>query len=316
MINDYVVYDGGQHPELAKLIADRVGSLGILTVKRFADGEIGVNIEESVRDKKVFLIAPTAPPVNDSLMALMISLDAFMRASASEVNVVMPYFGYARQDKKVHPREPITAKLVANMLQLYSNVNRIVTLDLHAPQIQGFFNIPVDHLYGGPLIADYFLEREFHKRNVVVVSPDVSSVSRARGLADVLKCPIAIISKRRPVANEVEIMEIIGDVDDKICIMLDDMIDTGSTLVKGSEALMHRGATEVYMAATHGLFSGKAKNNFMSADHIKEVVCLNTTPMNQYKTFDKLVVLDASSMLAEAIERIAANKSVSEMFNR
>jgi ribose-phosphate pyrophosphokinase len=314
MENDYIVLDGGQHSALALSISDRTNSKGNITVKRFLDGEISVKIGESVRDKKVFLIAPTCPPVNDSLMGLMITLDALRRASATEVSVVMPYFGYARQDKKAHPREPITASMVAHMIQMYSNVSRVIALDLHAPQIQGFFDIPVDHLYGGPLIADHLYKREFHKRNIVIISPDVSSVGRAKNLADVLKCDIAIIAKRRPEAGRVEIMNVIGDVSDKTCIIIDDMIDSGNTIIKGSEALMHHGATDVYVTATHGLFSGDSRNKFMEAEHIKEVICLNSTPMTQEKVFDKLTVIDVAPMLSEAIDRIAKGKSVSEMF--
>lgn len=315
MDSSCVIFTGSSHPELGNLIYSQFVEVGKSTVRRFADGEIGVNIEQSVRNKRVFLVQPTSPPVNDSLMELLITLDAFRRASAKEVNLIIPYYGYARQDKKVKPREPITAKLVAKLIESTNIVKRIVTVDLHSPQIQGFFEIPVDHLYGGPIIANHLYGRNFHYKDLVVVAPDVSSVGRARTLADVLKCPIAIISKRRPEANKVEIMEIVGDVHGKVCVMIDDMIDTGGSIIGGANALMHQGASEVYVAATHGLFSGDAPKKFTEADHITEVICLNTTPITPDKKFDKLRVLDVAPMLSEAMTRIVTNQSISEMFN-
>ena len=242
---------------LAQKIADEVGvELGKLSVDRFSDGEIQINIEESVRGDNVYVIQSTSAPVNDNLMELMIMIDALRRASANTINVVLPYYGYARQDRKARSREPITAKLVANMLQ-NSGVTRIVALDLHAAQIQGFFDIPVDHLMGAPLLADYFIN-EGVAANAVVVSPDHGGVTRARALAEFLKAPIAIIDKRRPRPNVAKIMNIIGDVKGKKCIMIDDMIDTAGTISKGAQALMDAGAEEVYASATHAVLSGPA----------------------------------------------------------
>ena len=242
---------------LAKKIADAVGvPLGKTSVDRFSDGEIRINIEESIRGDEIFIIQSTSAPVNDNLMELLIMIDALRRASASTINVVMPYYGYARQDRKARSREPITAKLVADMLEK-AGADRVIVLDLHAAQIQGFFDIPVDHLMGAPLLADYFLKNGLEK-DAVVVSPDHGGVTRARKLAEFLKAPIAIIDKRRPKANVAEIMNIIGSVDGKRCIIIDDMIDTAGTITLASQALMDAGAKEVYACATHPVLSGPA----------------------------------------------------------
>lgn len=242
---------------LAEKIAAAVGvTLGKTSVDRFSDGEIRINIEESIRGDEVFIIQSTSAPVNDNLMELLIMIDALKRASASVINVVIPYYGYARQDRKARPREPITAKLVADML-VKAGATRVVALDLHAAQIQGFFDIPVDHLMGAPLLADYFLTNGLEK-DAVVVSPDHGGVSRARKLAEFLKAPIAIIDKRRPKANVAEIMNIIGSVDGKKCILIDDMIDTAGTITLAAQALKDAGATEVYACATHPVLSGPA----------------------------------------------------------
>lgn len=268
---------------LAQKIADEVGvELGKLSVDRFSDGEIQINIEESVRGDNVYVIQSTSAPVNDNLMELMIMIDALRRASANTINVVLPYYGYARQDRKARSREPITAKLVANMLQ-NSGVTRIVALDLHAAQIQGFFDIPVDHLMGAPLLADYFIN-EGVAANAVVVSPDHGGVTRARALAEFLKAPIAIIDKRRPRPNVAKIMNIIGDVKGKKCIMIDDMIDTAGTISKGAQALIDAGAEEVYASATHAVLSGPA------------IERLDNSPLKQVVVTDSIQLPDEKQM--------------------
>ncbi len=243
---------------LAEKIAAAVGvELGKSSVTQFSDGEIQVNIEESIRGSHVYVIQSTSSPVNDNLMELLIMIDALKRASAKTINVVMPYYGYARQDRKARAREPITAKLVANMIQK-AGATRMLTLDLHAVQIQGFFDIPVDHLMGAPLIANYFLEKGIKGDDVVVVSPDHGGVTRARKLAEFLKSPIAIIDKRRPKANVAEVMNIIGQVKGKTCVLIDDMIDTAGTITLAANALKEAGATSVYASCTHPVLSGPA----------------------------------------------------------
>lgn len=250
--NEIKIFALNSNKPLAKSIADTVGvELGKSDVKRFSDGEIQINIDESVRGKDVFLVQSTSAPVNDNLMELLIMIDAVKRASAKTINLVMPYYGYARQDRKTRAREPITAKLVADMLQA-AGATRILSLDLHAPQIQGFFDIPVDNLMGAPLLADYFLSHGLEK-DAVVVSPDHGGVTRARKLAEFLKTSIAIVDKRRPKANVAEVMNIIGDVKGKRAIIIDDMIDTAGTITLASQALIDAGATEVYASATHAV---------------------------------------------------------------
>ena len=298
---------------LAQKIADEVGvELGKLSVDRFSDGEIQINIEESVRGDNVYVIQSTSAPVNDNLMELMIMIDALRRASANTINVVLPYYGYARQDRKARSREPITAKLVANMLQ-NSGVTRIVALDLHAAQIQGFFDIPVDHLMGAPLLADYFLN-EGVAANAVVVSPDHGGVTRARALAEFLKTPIAIIDKRRPRPNVAKIMNIIGDVKGKKCIMIDDMIDTAGTISKGAQALMDAGAEEVYASATHAVLSGPAIERLDNSP-LKQVVVTDSIQLPDEKQIDKIVQVSVAPLIGAAIKRINENRPVSPLFN-
>lgn len=298
---------------LAQKIADEVGvELGKLSVDRFSDGEIQINIEESVRGDNVYVIQSTSAPVNDNLMELMIMIDALRRASANTINVVLPYYGYARQDRKARSREPITAKLVANMLQ-NSGVTRIVALDLHAAQIQGFFDIPVDHLMGAPLLADYFIN-EGVAANAVVVSPDHGGVTRARALADFLKAPIAIIDKRRPRPNVAKIMNIIGDVKGKKCIMIDDMIDTAGTISKGAQALMDAGAEEVYASATHAVLSGPAIERLDNSP-LKQVVVTDSIQLPDEKQIDKIVQVSVAPLIGAAIKRINENRPVSPLFN-
>lgn len=298
---------------LAQKIADEVGvELGKLSVDRFSDGEIQINIEESVRGDNVYVIQSTSAPVNDNLMELMIMIDALRRASANTINVVLPYYGYARQDRKARSREPITAKLVANMLQ-NSGVTRIVALDLHAAQIQGFFDIPVDHLMGAPLLADYFIN-EGVAANAVVVSPDHGGVTRARALAEFLKAPIAIIDKRRPRPNVAKIMNIIGDVKGKKCIMIDDMIDTAGTIFKGAQALMDAGAEEVYASATHAVLSGPAIERLDNSP-LKQVVVTDSIQLPDEKQIDKIVQVSVAPLIGAAIKRINENRPVSPLFN-
>lgn len=298
---------------LAQKIADEVGvELGKLSVDRFSDGEIQINIEESVRGDNVYVIQSTSAPVNDNLMELMIMIDALRRASANTINVVLPYYGYARQDRKARSREPITAKLVANMLQ-NSGVTRIVALDLHAAQIQGFFDIPVDHLMGAPLLADYFIN-EGVAANAVVVSPDHGGVTRARALAEFLKAPIAIIDKRRPRPNVAKIMNIIGDVKGKKCIMIDDMIDTAGTISKGAQALMDAGAEEVYASATHAVLSGPTIERLDNSP-LKQVVVTDSIQLPDEKQIDKIVQVSVAPLIGAAIKRINENRPVSPLFN-
>ena len=307
------IFDLNSNRPLAQKIADEVGvELGKLSVDRFSDGEIQINIEESVRGDNVYVIQSTSAPVNDNLMELMIMIDALRRASANTINVVLPYYGYARQDRKARSREPITAKLVANMLQ-NSGVTRIVALDLHAAQIQGFFDIPVDHLMGAPLLADYFIN-EGVAANAVVVSPDHGGVTRARALAEFLKAPIAIIDKRRPRPNVAKIMNIIGDVKGKKCIMIDDMIDTAGTISKGAQALMDAGAEEVYASATHAVLSGPAIERLDNSP-LKQVVVTDSIQLPDEKQIDKIVQVSVAPLIGAAIKRINENRPVSPLFN-
>ncbi|KRL06202.1 ribose-phosphate pyrophosphokinase [Liquorilactobacillus oeni DSM 19972] len=297
---------------LAEKIAASVGvELGKTSVDRFSDGEIRINIEESIRGDEVFIVQSTSAPVNDNLMELLIMIDALRRASASVINVVMPYYGYARQDRKARPREPITAKLVADMI-VKAGADRVVALDLHAAQIQGFFDIPVDHLMGAPLLADYFLNSKLEK-DAVVVSPDHGGVTRARKLAEFLKAPIAIIDKRRPKANVAEVMNIIGSVDGKRCILIDDMIDTAGTITLAAQALKDAGATEVYACATHPVLSGPAIERIENSP-IKKLVVTDSIKLPEEKQIEKLLQVSVGPLIGDAIKRIHENKSVSPLF--
>lgn len=298
---------------LAEKIAKEVGvELGKCSVNQFSDGEIQVNIEESIRGAHVYVIQSTSSPVNDNLMELLIMIDALKRASAATINVVMPYYGYARQDRKARSREPITAKLVANMIEK-AGANRLVCLDLHAAQIQGFFDIPVDHLMGAPLIANYFLDKGIQGDDVVVVSPDHGGVTRARKLAEFLKAPIAIIDKRRPKANVAEVMNIIGHVDGKICVLIDDMIDTAGTITLAANALKEAGAKSVYASCTHAVLSGPATQRIQ--DSAIEY-CLVTDSINlpEDRRIDKIEEISVGKLMGEAIRRIHENKPVSPLF--
>ena len=298
---------------LAEKIAEAVGlELGKISISRFSDGEVKVNVEESIRGAHVYIVQSTSDPVNDNLMELLIMIDALRRASAKTINVVMPYYGYARQERKAQSREPITAKLVANMITI-AGADRVLTLDLHAPQIQGFFDSPVDHLIGVPLLADYFLEKGLFGEDVVVVSPDHGGVVRARKLADFLKSPIAIIDKRRPRPNVSEVMNIIGDVAGKKCIIIDDMIDTAGTITLAAAALLDKGADSVYACCTHAVLSGPAVER-LDESEIKEVIVTDSIQQPEGRHLDKLQTISVGTLVGEAIKRIHENRSVSPLF--
>ena len=308
--NNLKVFTCNANPKLAEEIASYLGiTLGKSHVQNFSDGETNITIDESVRGCDVFIVQSTCAPVNDHLMELLIMIDAMRRASARRITVVMPYYGYARQDRKSRGREPITAKLVANLI-VQAGANRILTMDLHAQQIQGFFDIPVDHLMAMPILADYY--RGLNIEDLVVVSPDMGGVTRARSLAEKLGVPLAIIDKRRPMPNVSEIMNIIGEIKDKNVIMIDDIIDTAGTISNGAAALVERGAKSVYVSCTHAILSGPAYERLANAP-IKEIVTTNTIPAT--KEFDKLTVLSVAPLMGEAILRIHNDDSVSEMFN-
>ncbi|WP_206458784.1 ribose-phosphate diphosphokinase [Anaerovorax sp. IOR16] len=312
VFTDYKIFTGNSNPELAEEIAKIMGKpLGKATVTKFSDGEISVNLWETVRGIDTYIVQPTCDPVNDSLMELLIMIDAMKRASAGRINAVIPYYGYARQDRKAKARDPITAKLVADLLSS-AGADRVVTMDLHAAQIQGYFNIPVDHLLGMPILVKYFMEKNLD--NLVVVSPDHGSVSRARNMAQPLDAPIAIVDKRRPKANVSEVMNIIGDIQDKNVLIVDDMIDTAGTLTNAANALKDLGAKEVYACATHAVLSGPAIERIESSV-IKECVLLNTVQIPQEKRSPKIKVLSVAPLFAEAMIRIFTNDSISKLFD-
>lgn len=306
------ILSGNSNRPLAEAVAKELEiPLSDAEVGKFSDGEISITLPQTVRGKDVFILQSTSNPVNDNLMELLIMIDACKRASAGRITAVMPYFGYARQDRKARPRDPITAKLVADILTS-AGANRVVTMDLHAAQIQGFFEIPVDHLYGAPLLARYFKNKM--DENWVVVSPDMGSVSRARNFASRVNASIAIVDKRRPKANSVEIMNIIGDVKDKTCLMVDDMIDTAGTICQGAEALIKNGAKEVYACCTHGVFSGPAMER-ITASPIKELLVLDTINMPDYvKANPKIKVASVAKLVAKAINTIFSDLSLSAIY--
>jgi ribose-phosphate pyrophosphokinase len=314
---DLRLFSGNANPALAQRIAYELGiSLGRIHLTRFADGEIRAMVEESARGMDVFIVQPTCAPVNDNLMELLIMVDAFRRASARRITLVIPYYGYSRQDKKIKPREPVTARLVADMITT-AGASRALAIDLHAGQIQGFFKMPLDHLYAGPLLAEHFRNAGFVDGNVVVVSPDVGGVSRARAFAEMLDAGIAIISKRRPEPGKVEIMEIIGDVSGKRCIMIDDIIDTAGSISLGARALYDRGASYIAACATHPVLSGPALAKVQGSP-IAELVVTDTIPIPLDKSIDtkKLTTVSVAGLLADAIRRIHHDDSVSELFDR
>lgn len=308
------IFSANANRELSQEITDILGlPLGNASVKHFSDGEISISIDETVRGCDVFVIQPTCQPVNENLMELLIMIDAFRRASAGRINAVIPYFGYARQDRKARARDPISAKLIANLITA-AGADRMITMDLHASQIQGFFDIPVDHLLGVPILAAHYIKRCFTGEDLVVVSPDLGSVTRARNFADKLGAPLAIIDKRRQKANESEVMNLIGDVEGKRAILVDDMIDTAGTLTKGAEALINHGAKEVYACCTHPVLSGPAIRRIKDSP-IKELVVTNTIPLTENKQIPKIRTLSIAPVLAETIERVYENIPVSPLFD-
>jgi len=309
------IITGNANPALAQAIADHLDMpLTAAEVTHFADGEIRVKINESVRGCDIFLVQPTCPPSSENIMELLILTDALKRASARRIIAVVPYYGYARQEKKASGREPITAKLIADLITV-AGANRIIVVDMHVPSIQGFFNLPVDHLPAGPILADYLRRAGFENENTVVVSPDVGGVGTARALADRLKASLAIIAKRRPEANQAEVMEVIGDLKGKRAVFVDDMIDTGGSLTVGAAAIAARGAAEVYACATHAVFSRDAAQR-MEDSCLREIVVTDTIPLPPEKRTPKVKVLSVAPLLAEAIKRVHSDASVSSLFDR
>lgn len=317
MSNEYFdpklkIFSLNSNRELAEEIAKEVGiELGKSSVTHFSDGEIQINIEESIRGCHVYVIQSTSNPVNQNLMELLIMIDALKRASAATINIVMPYYGYARQDRKARSREPITAKLVANLIET-AGATRMITLDMHAPQIQGFFDIPIDHLNAVRLLSDYFSERHLGD-DLVVVSPDHGGVTRARKMADRLKAPIAIIDKRRPRPNVAEVMNIVGNVEGKVCIIIDDIIDTAGTITLVAKALREAGATKVYACCSHPVLSGPAMKRIEESP-IEKLVVTNSIALPEEKWIDKMEQLSVAALLGEAIVRVHENASVSSLF--
>ena len=314
---DIKIFTGNAYPKAAEEIAKSLGlTVGKCTVGHFADGEVSVSLEESVRGSDVFIVQSTCNPVNDNLMELIIMIDAFRRASAGRITAVIPYFGYARQDRKAKSRDPISAKVVANMLTA-AGADRVLTMDLHAAQIQGFFDIPVDHLMGAPILTPYFQPIvHHHEDEYVAVSPDHGSVNRVRKFAEKLDIPLAIIDKRRPKANVSEVMNIIGDVKGKKCIILDDMVDTAGTLCNAAKALIEiGGAQSVTACATHGPLSGPAIQRIKDSV-LEELVLLDTIPVSEEKREEcgKITVLPVAPVFAEAIERIYGDRPISPLF--
>ena len=308
---DYKLFACNGNPELAQEISAILEKpLGACKVSHFSDGEISVSLGESVRGADCYIIQSTSEPVNDNLMELCIMIDAMKRASAGRINAVIPYFGYARQDRISKPREPLTAKLVADIISV-AGADRVITMDLHAAQIQGYFNIPVDHMIGQPTLVKYFQQKEV--KDLVVVSPDHGSVKRARSFAAGFGAPIAIIDKRRPQANVSEIMNIVGDVNGKNCILVDDMVDTAGTICNAAEALIKAGAVSVSACATHGVLSGPAIER-LEKSPISEIVFLNTIDIPQEKRIGKLKVLSVAGPFAETIYRVFANEPLSPLF--
>ncbi len=298
--------------QLAQEISEASGiPLSQCEVKRFADGEVSIDITETVRGHDVYVIQSTSNPVNEHLMEVLIMIDALKRASAKSVNIVMPYYGYSRQDRKARSRQPISAKLVADLLQA-TGASRVLAMDLHAAQIQGFFDIPIDNFPGLPIIGRYFKNKEFSKE-IVVVSPDHGGTTRARQLAEYLTCPIAIIDKRRPRPNVSEVMNVIGEVEDKIAIIVDDMIDTGGSIVNAASALKERGAMEVYAACTHAIFTYPA-NERIEQSIIKECVVTNTICLSKDKLTPKITQLSVGPLLGQGILNIIKDESISDLF--
>ena len=309
-MSTFKLFSGSANPEFATKVAEYLGmNVSNATLNKFSDGEISVQITESVRGQDVFIIQPTCAPTNDNLMELLIMVDALKRSSAKSISAVIPYYGYARQDRKAAPRVPITAKLVADILET-AGISRVVTIDLHAAQIQGFFNIPADNLFGSILFANYIKSKNL--ANPIIGSPDIGGVARARSYADKLGYDLVIVDKKREKANVAEVMNIIGDVKGKDVILVDDMVDTAGTLVKAAEVLKEKGATSVMACCTHGVLSGPAYERIEKGE-LDELVISDTIPTQ--KNAKKITVLTASTMIGEAIRRIHNNESVNSIFN-
>ncbi|WCK54628.1 ribose-phosphate diphosphokinase [Aneurinibacillus sp. Ricciae_BoGa-3] len=306
------VFTCNANPALAKEIVDHIGlPMGNAQVVHFSDGEVQIKLNESVRGADVFVIQSTSAPVNEHLMELLVMVDALKRASAKSINVVIPYYGYARQDRKARARDPITAKLVANLIET-AGAHRVITMDLHATQIQGFFDIPVDHLLGVPILGKYFLEKSLE--DIVVVSPDHGGVTRARKLAERLEAPIAIIDKRRPEPNVAEVMNIVGNIENRTAIIIDDMIDTAGTVTLAANALVESGAKAVYACCTHPVLSGPAIERIQNSC-IKELVVTNSIPLGPEKHIEKIKILSVAPIIGEAIIRVHEELSVSKLFD-
>ena len=311
---DFLVFTGNANPTLAEEIARNLDiALGAADVGRFSDGEVTVELKQNVRARDIFVVQPTCAPTNDNLMELLVMVDALKRASVERICAVIPYFGYARQDRRPRStRVPISAKVVANMLQAVG-VNSVLTMDLHADQIQGFFDIPVDNIYASPVLLADLRQKNYH--DLLVVSPDVGGVVRARALAKQLGCDLAIIDKRRPKANVSEVMHVIGDIDGRNCVIMDDMIDTAGTLVKAAEVLKQRGAKKVYAYCTHPIFSGPAVDRITQGDALDEVVVTNTIPLSPAAAqCNKIRQLTVAPLFAQTIQRIAHGQSVMSLF--
>lgn len=312
--NKLRIFSGNANPDLAREIAAYLGTtVGDAVINRFNNGEVQVMINESVRGKDIFIVQPTCgPSVNDNVMELLIMADAFKRASASNITAIIPYYGYARQDRKARGREPITAKLMADLLES-AGITRVVTIDLHAAQIQGFFNIPFDHMPGGPILAEYIKEKNLD--DMIVVSPDLGGVSRARNMAERLNCGLAIIDKRRPEPGVAEVMNLIGSVEGKTAILVDDMVDTAGSLTEGARALKKFGAKEIYACCTHPVLTDPALSRIAQSD-ITELVVTNTIPLPPAKKHPKIKVLSVAPILAETVLRIFNDWSVSQLFEK
>ena len=309
-MSNYMIFSGTANPALSQEISEYLDTpLSKATINRFSDGEINIQIAESVRGKDVYIVQPTSAPANSNLMELLIMVDALKRSSAKSITAVIPYFGYARQDRKAAPRVPISAKLVADMLET-AGVTRVITVDLHASQIQGFFNIPVDNLYGANLFIDYIRTKEL--KNPIIASPDIGGVARARYFAERLGLEMVIVDKRRQKANEAEVMNIIGSVEGKDVVLIDDMIDTAGTMVKGAKALKANGATSVMAYCTHPVLSGPAFERIENGE-LDELVVSNTISLS--KESSKITVLSIADLLGESIRRINNNESVNSLFN-
>ena len=312
---DFMIFTGNANQGIAQEIASHLGTkLGSAEVGKFSDGEVAVEIMQNVRTRDVFVVQPTCAPTNENLMELLVMVDALKRASAERICAVIPYFGYARQDRRPRSsRVPITAKVVANMLQAVG-VARVLTMDLHADQIQGFFDIPVDNIYASPVLLGDLRQKNYE--DLIVVSPDVGGVVRARALAKQLGCDLAIIDKRRPKANVSEVMHVIGDIDGRNCVIMDDMIDTAGTLVKAAEVLKQRGAKKVYAYCTHPIFSGPAIERIAGGDALDEVVVTNTIPLSlEAQACSKIRQLSVAPLIAETIKRISTGDSVLSLFS-